>query len=250
MVLDECAPYPCDYDYAAQSAQMTTRWAKRCKSEFKIRNSKFEIKRQLFGIVQGATFDDLRKESAQAIIELGFDGYAIGGVSVGEPEEEMMRAVESAEAFLPSERPRYAMGLGTPPQLLEMIARGVDMFDCVLPTRLARNGTAFTATGTINLKNAQFAMDKAPIEEDCACPACREFTRGYIRHLVKAEEILGLRLITLHNLHFYLELMRQAREQIDNSGFDEFRKRFLSNYKTREVDLVMDYQEISRLRSK
>jgi queuine tRNA-ribosyltransferase len=250
MVLDECAPYPCDYDYAAQSAQMTTRWAKRCKSEFKIRNSKFEIKRQLFGIVQGATFDDLRKESAQAIVELDFDGYAIGGVSVGEPEEEMMRVVESAEAFLPSEKPRYAMGLGTPPQLLEMIARGMDIFDCVLPTRLARNGTAFTATGTINLKNAQFAMDKAPIEEGCACPACREFTRGYIRHLVKAEEILGLRLITLHNLHFYLELMRQAREQIDNSGFDEFRKRFISNYKTREVDLVMDYQEISRLRSK
>jgi queuine tRNA-ribosyltransferase len=250
MVLDECAPYPCDYDYAAQSAQMTTRWAKRCKSEFKIRNSKFEIKRQLFGIVQGATFDDLRKESAQAIVELDFDGYAIGGVSVGEPEEEMMRVVESAEAFLPSEKPRYAMGLGTPPQLLEMIARGMDIFDCVLPTRLARNGTAFTATGTINLKNAQFAMDKAPIEEGCACPACREFTRGYIRHLVKAEEILGLRLITLHNLHFYLELMRQAREQIDNSGFDEFRKRFISNYKTREVHLVMDYQEISRLRSK
>jgi queuine tRNA-ribosyltransferase len=131
------------------------------------------------------------------------------------------------------------MGLGTPPQLLEMIARGMDMFDCVLPTRLARNGTAFTATGTINLKNAQFAMDKAPIEEGCACPACREFTRGYIRHLVKAEEILGLRLITLHNLHFYLELMRQARKQIDNSGFDEFRKRFVSNYKTRDVDLVV-----------
>jgi queuine tRNA-ribosyltransferase len=250
MALDECAPYPCDYDYAVQSAEMTIRWARRCKSEFEIRNSKFEIKQLLFGIVQGATFDDLRKESAQAIVELDFDGYAIGGVSVGEPEEEMMRAVESAEAFLPSEKPRYAMGLGTPPQLLEMIAGGMDMFDCVLPTRLARNGTAFTATGTINLKNAQFAMDKAPIEEGCACPACREFTRGYIRHLVKAEEILGLRLIALHNLHFYLELMRQAREQIDNSGFDEFRKRFISNYKTREVDLVMDYQEISRLRSK
>jgi queuine tRNA-ribosyltransferase len=269
MVLDECAPYPCDYDYAAQSAQMTTRWAKRCKqwkeekSERRtsnaghrthradsIKHQTSNIKPLLFGIVQGATFDDLRKESAQAIVELDFDGYAIGGVSVGEPEEEMMRAVESAEPFLPSEKPRYAMGLGTPPQLLEMIARGMDMFDCVLPTRLARNGTAFTATGTMNLKNAQFGMDKAPIEEGCACPACREFTRGYIRHLVKAEEILGLRLITLHNLHFYLELMRQAREQIDNAGFDEFRKRFVSNYKTRDVDLEVDYQEISRLRSK
>ena len=239
MVLDECAPYPCDYDYAAQSAQMTTRWAERCKSEFEIRNSKLEIKRQLFGIVQGATFDDLRKESAQAIVELDFDGYAIGGVSVGEPEEEMMRAVETAEPFLPSERPRYAMGLGTPPQLLEMIARGMDMFDCVLPTRLARNGTAFTGTGTINLKNAQFALDKGPIQENCACPTCREFTRGYIRHLVKAEEILGLRLITLHNLYFYLELMRQAREEIKNAAFGEFRKRFVSNYKTRDADLVM-----------
>jgi queuine tRNA-ribosyltransferase len=269
MVLDECAPYPCDYDYAAQSAQMTTRWAKRCKqwmrkntehptsnTEHRMRcadSIKYQtsnIKPLLFGIVQGATFDDLRKESAQAIVELDFDGYAVGGVSVGEPEEEMIRAVESAETFLPSEKPRYAMGLGTPPQLLEMIARGMDMFDCVLPTRLARNGTAFTATGTINLKNAQFAMDKAPIEAGCACLACREFTRGYIRHLLKAEEILGLRLITLHNLHFYLELMRQAGEQIDNARFDEFRKRFISNYKTREVDLVMDYQEISRLRSK
>jgi queuine tRNA-ribosyltransferase len=128
------------------------------------------------------------------------------------------------------------MGLGTPPQLLEMIARGMDMFDCVLPTRLARNGTAFTSTGTVNLKNAEFTMDKRPIEEGCACPSCREFARGYIRHLIKAEEILGLRLITIHNLHFYLELMRQAREQIDNGAFDQFRGEFVSNYQTREVD--------------
>ena len=250
MVLDECAPYPCNYDYAAQSADMTTRWAKRCKEanaqrpieegeQSVIRNPQSAIKRQLvFGIVQGATFDDLRKQSAQAIVDLDFDGYAIGGVSVGEPEQEMMRAVESAEPFLPKDKPRYAMGLGTPPQLLEMTARGMDMFDCVLPTRLARNGTAFAATGTINLKNAEFALDRGPIEENCACPACREFTRGYIRHLIKAEEILGLRLITLHNLHFYLELMRQAREQIERGGFDQFRKRFVSSYKTRDVDLA------------
>jgi len=238
MVLDECAPYPCDYDYAAHSAEMTTRWARRCKL-------KFEIKRQLFGIVQGATFDDLRKSSAQAIVDLDFDGYAIGGVSVGEPEEEMMRAVESAGPYLPKNKPRYAMGLGTPPQLLEMIARGMDMFDCVLPTRLARNGTAFTATGTVNLKNAEFALDKWPIEENCACYACREFSRGYIRHLIKAEEILGLRLITLHNLHFYLDLMRQAREQIESGSFDQFRKSFVSNYKTRDVDLAVGHQEIS-----
>jgi len=249
MALDECVPYPCEYDYAAQSAEMTTRWAKRCL-EWKRRNGE-TAKRgladtldrrfadsMLFGIVQGATFDDLRKQSSQAIVELDFDGYAIGGVSVGEPEEEMMRAVESAEPFLPKNKPRYAMGLGTPPQLLEMIARGMDMFDCVLPTRLARNGTAFTATGTLNLKNAEFALDKQPIEENCACPACREFSRGYIRHLIKAEEILGLRLITLHNLYFYLNLMSRARTQIESGTFDQFRKGFVAEYKTRDVIIV------------
>jgi queuine tRNA-ribosyltransferase len=237
MVLDECAPYPCDYEYAARSAEMTARWARRCKTKAVSGNPKRE--RQLvFGIVQGATFDDLRRSSAQAVVDLDFDGYAIGGVSVGEPEEEMMRAVEASEPFLPKAKPRYAMGLGTPPQLLEMIARGMDMFDCVLPTRLARNGTAFTATGTLNLKNAEFALDKRPIEENCSCHACREFTRGYIRHLIKTEEILGLRLITLHNLHFYLDLMRQAREHIESGSFDEFRKRFVSNYKTHLADLA------------
>ncbi len=189
----------------------------------------------LFGIVQGGTFEDLRKKSAQQIVELDFDGYAIGGVSVGEPEEEMMRAVESAEPFLPKDKPRYAMGLGTAPQLLEMIARGMDMFDCVLPTRLARNGTAFAATGTLNLKNAEFALDKRPIEENCACEACREFSRGYIRHLVKAEEILGLRLITLHNLHFYLNLMNRVRSEIKAGTFDQFRKTFVAEYKTRDA---------------
>jgi queuine tRNA-ribosyltransferase len=196
----------------------------------------------LFGIVQGATFPELRKQSALAAVEIGFDGYAIGGVSVGEPKEEMMRAVESSAQFLPENKPRYAMGLGTPPQLLELIARGMDMFDCVLPTRLARNGTAFTAVGTLNLKNAEFARDKNPIEQDCACPACNEYTRGYIRHLIKAEEILGLRLITLHNLHFYLDLMRQARKVTEKGTFDEFRKDFVGNYKAREVDLVPDQQ--------
>ncbi|TMP94776.1 MAG: tRNA guanosine(34) transglycosylase Tgt [Verrucomicrobia bacterium] len=259
MVLDECAPYPCEYEYAARSAEMTTRWARRCKrwreeniehrtsnirhrttepEQSAIPNPQSGIERQLlFGIVQGATFEDLRKSSAQTIVDLDFDGYAIGGVSVGEPEEEMMRAVESAEPFLPKNKLRYAMGLGTPPQLLEMIARGIDMFDCVLPTRLARNGTAFTADGTINLKNAEFALDKKPIEENCACPSCREFVRGYIRHLIKAEEILGLRLITLHNLHFYLDLMKQVRDTIENKTFDGFRKSFVSNYRTRVVDL-------------
>jgi queuine tRNA-ribosyltransferase len=245
MVLDECPPWPCEYDYAAKSAEMTTRWAKRCKeanaqrlTEEAIRNPQSAIECQLvFGIIQGATFDDLRKQSAQAIVDLNFDGYAIGGVSVGEPEEEMMRAIESSEPFLPDDKPRYAMGLGTPPQLLALIARGMDIFDCVLPTRLARNGTAFTATGTLNLKNAEFAMDKNPVEEDCRCPGCRGFTRGYLRHLVKAEEILGLRLITLHNLHFYLDLMRRASEAIEKGAFDSFRKEFVGNYMTRDLDV-------------
>jgi queuine tRNA-ribosyltransferase len=251
MALDECVPYPCEYDYAAQSAEMTTRWATRCK-EWKEENAErptpnaqrpieesinyqpSTMNSLLFGIVQGATFEDLRKQSAQAIVDLDFNGYAIGGVSVGEPENEMMRAVEWAEPMLPGNKPRYAMGLGTPPQLLELIARGMDMFDCVLPTRLARNGTAFTATGTVNLKNAEFILDKNPIEENCMCDACHQFSRGYIRHLIKSEEILGLRLITLHNLHFYLNLMNQARAEIEKGTFDQFRKAFVARYKTRD----------------
>ena len=257
MALDECVPYPCEYDYAAQSAEMTTRWAKRCKewkeenaerptpnaqrstSEAGSINYQLSTTNQfLFGIVQGATFEDLRKQSAQAIVDLDFNGYAIGGVSVGEPEDEMMRAVEWAEPLLPGNKPRYAMGLGTPPQLLELIARGMDMFDCVLPTRLARNGTAFTATGTVNLKNAEFILDKNPIEENCMCDACHQFSRGYIRHLIKAEEILGLRLITLHNLHFYLNLMNQARAEIEKGTFDQFRKAFVAEYKPRDAVAV------------
>jgi len=253
MVLDECPPWPCEYDYAAKSAEMTTRWAKRCKEwaqdhAFRTGNTSKTLAdpvamtaedsaRQLvFGIVQGATFDKLRKQSAQAIVELDFDGYAVGGVSVGEPEEEIFKAVESSEPLLPQEKARYCMGLGTPPQLLELVARGMDMFDCVLPTRLARNGTAFTSGGTINLKNAEFAKDKDPIEANCECTTCREFSRGYIRHLIKAEEILGLRLITLHNLHFYLDLMRQARARIDNGTFEEFRSEFVSNYEPRDEE--------------
>src|SRR4051812_8005366 len=217
MVLDECPPWPCEHDYAARSLDMTVRWAKRSKDATHAEGQ------LVFGIVQGATFADLRREAAEATVQIGFDGYAIGGVSVGEPEPEMMLAVENSEPSLPNDKPRYAMGLGTPPQMIELIARGVDMFDCVLPTRLARNGTAFTAAGTLNLKNAEFTMDKGPIEEDCACPACGEFSRGYIRHLLKAEEILGLRLVTLHNLHFYLELMRQVRDAIDAGRFAQFR---------------------------
>jgi queuine tRNA-ribosyltransferase len=249
MVLDECPPWPCEYDYAARSLERTLRWAERCKkiaeTGFRIpereedqASSEFSAIRtpqsqMVFGIVQGGTFEDLRRSSAQALAAMDLDGYAIGGVSVGEPEAEMMQAVEWSEPHLPENKPRYAMGLGTPPQMIELIARGVDMFDCVLPTRLARNGTAFTAGGTLNLKNAEFALQKEPIEEGCVCPACREFSRGYIRHLVKAEEILGLRLITIHNLHFYLDLMRRARRTIEDGSFADFRARFVTGYETR-----------------
>jgi queuine tRNA-ribosyltransferase len=244
MVLDECPPWPCEYDYAARSLERTLRWAERCKNAVAAGVSPASLsnaagtaatteRQMIFGIVQGGTFENLRRSSAQALTAMDFDGYAIGGVSVGEPEAEMMHAVEWSEPHLPENKPRYAMGLGTPPQLIELIARGVDMFDCVLPTRLARNGTAFTAGGTLNLKNAEFTMQKEPIEEGCVCPACQEFSRGYIRHLVKSDEILGLRLITIHNLHFYLDLMRQARHAIEEGSFAAFRDRFVAGYETR-----------------
>lgn len=249
MVLDECPPYPCEHDYAARSLEMTARWAARCKravepgvspakpttdaTETGLAADMAAATPLLFGIVQGGTFQDLRRASAEATVQIGFDGYAIGGVSVGESEPEMMQAVEWSEPFLPNDKPRYAMGLGTPPQLLELIARGVDLFDCVLPTRLARNGTAFTASGTLNLKNAEFTLQEGPIEEGCACPACREFNCGYLRHLIKAEEILGLRLVTLHNLRFYLDLMKNAREAIVTGHFDQFRREFVNGYQQR-----------------
>jgi len=229
MLFDECPPYPCDHDYAATSLDRTLRWAAKCRE--------VETPGLKFGIVQGATYADLRRRSAEALVALGFDGYAIGGVSVGEPELEMMRAVEHSEPFLPADKPRYAMGLGTPPQMLEMVARGVDMFDCVLPTRLARNGTAFTSRGTINLKNAPFAYDKGPIEDGCLCPACRRFTRGYLRHLVKAEEILGLRLISQHNLYFYLGLMERIRRELEGGSFASFLQSFTDGYASHEIIL-------------
>jgi queuine tRNA-ribosyltransferase len=235
MVLDECPPWPCEYEYAARSLEMTHRWAKRCKENAQGRtpNAESRMQQTVFGIVQGATFEELRRSSAQALAAMDFDGYAVGGVSVGEPEPEMMQAIEWSEPHLPEDKPRYAMGLGTPPQLIELIARGMDMFDCVLPTRLARNGTAFTAGGTLNLKNAEFTLQTGPLEEGCSCAACQGFSRAYIRHLIKAEEILGSRLITLHNLHFYLELMSRVRRSIEDGGFAAFRTTFIRNYKVR-----------------
>lgn len=228
MAFDECPPYPCEHEYAANSLDRTLRWAHRCRAWAGLRRN--GARPLVFGIVQGGTHQDLREKSARGLVDLDFDGYAIGGVSVGEPEVEMMRAIDNSEPFLPKDKPRYAMGLGTPPQLVEMVARGVDMFDCVLPTRLARNGTAFTGAGTLNLKNAAYRTDLRPIEESCSCSTCRSFTRSYIRHLIKAEEILGLRLITIHNLHFYLNLMTQMRTALDGGTFALFRENFVANY--------------------
>ena len=232
MCLDICAPAGVPRADLEQAVRRTTLWAQRQRE---LPRAPGQLR---FAITQGGLDTELRMRSSEELVPLDFDGYAIGGLSVGEPEEEIFRAVESSEPFLPSDKPRYAMGLGTPPQLLEMIARGMEMFDCVLPTRLARNGTAFTSAGTINLKNAEFAKDKRPIEHNCECTSCREFSRGYIRHLIKAEEILGLRLITLHNLHFYLDLMRQARDRIDKGTFDQFRSEFVSNYEIRDIELT------------
>ena len=226
MAFDECPPHPCTHEQAAKSLDLTLRWARRCKDWWKNQ----ENRPLVFGITQGSGYAELREKSARGLVEIGFDGYAIGGVSVGEPEAEMFHAIESAVPFLPADHARYAMGLGTPPQIIEMIARGVDMFDCVLPTRLARNGTAFTARGTLNLKNAQFADDPAPMVEGCECHACQHFSRAYLRHLIKAEEILGLRLVSIHNLHFYLDLARQARAHILAGTFQEFREKFVSGY--------------------
>jgi queuine tRNA-ribosyltransferase len=227
MVFDECPPHPCGHEYAAKSLALTLRWAERCRRWADGR----EERPAIFGIVQGSVFADLRRESAEALAAMDFEGYAVGGVSVGETQEEMMQAVEWSEPYLPAGKPRYAMGLGTPPQMLELVARGIDMFDCVLPTRIARNGTAFTAAGTVNLKNAPFARERGPIEEGCGCYACREFSRGYIRHLIKAEEILGLRLVSLHNLHFYIELMARARREIEAGTFEAFRRDFVGGYR-------------------
>ena len=229
MAFDECPPYPCERDYAAKSLELTLDWESRCRRWFD--ENADTTKQQLFAIVQGSTFADLREESAKKLVEMDFHGYAIGGVSVGEPEEEMMRAVEHSVPFLPEDKPRYAMGLGLPDQLLEMIGRGVDMFDCVLPTRVARHGQAYTEDGTLNFNNKRFELEDAPISENTH-PLCAGFSRGYIRHLITQGEILGMRLLTLHNLHFYLNLMEQARCAIGDGSFARFKDSFITRYRT------------------
>lgn len=238
MLFDECPPYPCDRTYAEESTDLTTRWAQRCKAWHhqhkpaagSKERASCEQERQLqFGIVQGSVYADLRRRSAEALTDLDFDGYAIGGVSVGEPEAEMFRAIEHSVPYLPVDRPRYAMGLGTPPQILEMIERGVDMFDCVHPTRCARHGQAFTEDGPINLKNERFANDSRPLTENTH-PHVSRFSRAYLRHLLKSNEILALRLLSFHNLYFYLTLTTQARNAILDNRFLEFKNEFIQRY--------------------
>ena len=235
MLFDECPPWPCEESYARESLDRTLHWGQRCRQWIDDHRPCTDTgERQLhFGIVQGSVYREMREECAKALVDMDFDGYAVGGLSVGEPEKALYEAVDAAVRFLPTTKPRYAMGLGTPPQLLGLVARGVDMFDCVMPTRVARNGGAFTHEGLLNMRNQKFQKDPSPIEEGCECPACSGgFARGYIRHLVKAEEILGLRLISLHNLHFYLRLMERAREAISMGNFTEFRVEFTARYQS------------------
>ena len=233
MLFDECTPWPCTHDEAKKSMELTLRWAQRCRDWVDQHRPQTGGGAQLhFPIVQGSTFQDLRERCARELVALDFPGYAVGGLSVGEPEEDMMRIAEWTCPILPANKPRYAMGLGTPPQMVELIARGIDMFDCVLPTRLARNGTAYTHEGTMNLRNAKYAKDFRPIAEDTH-PLCRGFSRAYVRHLINTQEVLGLRLISLHNLHFYASLASRARLAIDQGSFAEFRAEVISRYQTR-----------------
>ena len=232
MVLDECAPYPCAADYAQASNEMTLRWAERSKERFEATCPAYGVEQALFGIVQGSIFPALRERSARRLVEIGFDGYAIGGLSVGEPTEQMYAMVDVCAAILPQERPRYLMGVGTPENILESIERGVDMFDCVLPTRNARNAVVFTAHGRLNLRNAEHAADFSPIDPDCPCYGCRNFTRAYLRHLFKAGEILALQLATMHNLTFYLWLVRAARQAILEDRFAAWKSELLKQIRS------------------
>jgi queuine tRNA-ribosyltransferase len=224
MVFDECPPHDAPAKEQRLAVERTICWARECRAQLRADGQ------MVFGIVQGGSNAALREECARAIVALEFDGYAIGGVSVGEPEDEMMKAIEFTEPFLPAHQPRYAMGLGTPAQMVELVARGVDMFDCVLPTRIARNGTAFTAKGTISIKAGFNKADFRPIEEDCECYACRNFSRAYLRHLLNVGEILGLRMLSVHNSHMYLKVMQDIRRHLAAGTFAEFRREFVANY--------------------
>ena len=223
MAFDDCAPYPCSEERAAEAVERTTRWAQRCWE--KHLNAGRADRQALFGIVQGSVYPALRKRSTRDLLEIPFPGYAIGGLSVGEPKEDMLNTLATVTPLLPQDKPRYLMGVGTPQDLIEGVARGIDMFDCVLPTRIARHGTVFTRDGQLVVRNATYARDWRPLDPECDCYVCRKYTRGYIRHLIKTNEILGMRLTTWHNLHHILDLAQQVREAILKGSFEELRQR-------------------------
>ncbi|TEB06536.1 Queuine tRNA-ribosyltransferase [Pelotomaculum schinkii] len=224
MVFDECAPYPCTHEYALEALKRTTRWARRCADAHRREDQ------ALFGIVQGGVFADLRRQSALDLVGLDLPGYAIGGLSVGEPKAVMYEMLDVTVGFLPPEKPRYLMGVGSPDCLVEGVVRGIDMFDCVLPTRIARNGTVLTHHGKLVVRNAEYARDFDPLDPTCDCYACRNYSRAYIRHLIKAGEVLGIRLTTIHNLRFIQRLMQEIRDAIRQGNILEYRDNFLKNY--------------------
>ena len=236
MVLDECLAYPATRETTERSLERTLQWAERCRAA----HAGGGDGQALFGIVQGGTDPEIRARAAAATVALGFDGYAIGGMAVGEPKPQMYALTELVAAALPPARPRYLMGVGKPEDLVESVARGVDMFDCVLPTRNARNGQAFTSTGTVTIKQAQWTRDPAPLDAHCTCYTCRHFSRAYLRHLFVAEELLAYRLLTVHNVQFYLGLMAAMREAIEASAFEAFRARFYARYAVSSVDVPLD----------
>ncbi|MEW5948618.1 MAG: tRNA guanosine(34) transglycosylase Tgt [Thermodesulfobacteriota bacterium] len=225
MCLDTCIPYPCPYQETREATRLTSRWAGRCK-EAKETNHQL-----LFGIIQGGMYSDLRMMSAEEILEIGFDGYALGGLSVGEPKDLMLQMAEKTIPLIPENYPRYIMGVGTPEDIIECVWRGVDMFDCVLPTRNARNGMLFTSSGPVVIKNSRYKDDEAPLDEDCGCYTCRHYSRAYLRHLYVSRELLSYRLNTIHNLHYFLKLMAGMREAIQKGEFAEYRRKF---YKQKE----------------
>ena len=226
MAFDECAPGEATPDEARRSMELTLRWAQRSRNAFHRVQEGNKFRQALFGIIQGAGHLDLRRESLERTVEIGFDGYAIGGLSVGEEKHVMMEVIEDIAPRMPVDKPRYLMGVGTPEDLIEAVARGVDMFDCVLPTRNGRNGQAFTSRGKLNIKNARYALDQTPLDESCSCSVCRRHTRGFIRHLYQSGEMLASILLTHHNLAFFLDTMKRVRQAIRSGQFAEFRREF------------------------
>jgi len=236
MAFDECVENPAPYDYVKNSCERTYRWLERCKKEMARLNALPETinkKQMLFGINQGGTYEDLRIEHMKQIATLDLDGYAIGGLAVGESAEEMYRIIDAVEPYMPKDKPRYLMGVGTPQNILEAVERGVDFFDCVITSRNARHANLFTDIGVLNLNNKKFEKDDRPLQEGCQCPACKNYTRSYIRHLIKAKEMLGMRLCVLHNLHFYNDLMAKIRTAIEENRFAEFKKEALEKMNNR-----------------